>query len=146
MKKTLFALAIAACGHAMAAGPYDGIYVNTSNQSEYVSVHTNGNQMVVTTYEILPASNIFFTSNIGTVAPRQVNVWQLLQGTINGNVVGLAGQAVFNQCNIRVTATFGGSDITAVVTSSSSSGAGFSSSINCGALVGGTPTRFSKIF
>lgn len=64
MKKTLFALALAACGHAIAAGPYDGIYVSAANQSEYISVHTNGTQMVVTTYEILPASNILFTSNI----------------------------------------------------------------------------------
>lgn len=145
MKKTLFALALAACGHAMAAGPYDGIYVSAANQSEYISVHTNGTQMVVTTYEILPASNILFTSNIGNVYPRQVNVWQLLQGTISGNVVGLSGQTLFNQCNIRVTATFNGSDITAVITSSSSSGAGYSSTIHCGALAGGTG-RFTKIF
>ncbi len=146
MKKTLFALALAACGHAMAAGPYDGIYADAAAPNSYISVHTNGDRVIATSYEILPASGIVFTSEIGSVMPRQVNVWQLLQGIISGSNASLSGQLMFNQCNVQISASFTGTGLVAYITRSTSSGAGSSSTMNCQALVSSLPIRFNKIF
>ncbi|GAA4425739.1 hypothetical protein [Acidovorax lacteus] len=147
MKKTAIAAVIAlSATAASASGPYDGIYVDATNSNNYVSVLTNGDRIVVTQYEIIPASNIFFSTQIGTVYPRQVNTWQLLQGNISGNIANLSGQLAFNQCNVRITVNFTGTSFTANTTSASSSGAAYSSTINCAGLFNLNPLRFNKIF
>lgn len=131
---------------AMAAGTYDGIYASTEAPNSYISVHTNSNRLIATTYDILPASGVMFNSVIGSVMPRQVNTWQLLNGTINGNVADLSGQLMFNECNVRLTANFDANGLNVYITGSSSSGAGSSSTMNCQALVSPAPLRFNRIF
>lgn len=130
----------------MAAGPYDGVYAHATAPNSYISVHTSGDRIIATQYEILSASGITLQSEIGSVTPRQVNTWQLLGGTISGNSAKLSGQLMFNQCNVQISASFTGSAIAAYITNATSSGAGSWSSMNCQALVSTVPLRFNKIF
>lgn len=147
LRTTLCAAAFAVCAmSAHAAGPYDGIYADSSAANSYISVHTNGDQMIVTQYEIVPASGVLFTTPFGTVTPRQINTWQLLQGTLNGNTATLSGQLLFNQCNVRLLATFSTTGLTANITNASSSGAGTSSTVSCPAITAYNPIRFTKVF
>lgn len=146
MKKKLLSTALAICGNAMAAGPYDGVYAHATAPNSYISVHTSGDRIIATQYEILSASGITLQSEIGSVTPRQVNTWQLLGGTISGNSAKLSGQLMFNQCNVQISASFTGSAIAAYITNATSSGAGSWSSMNCQALVSTVPLRFNKIF
>lgn len=147
LKSMLCVAALAACAaSAMAAGPYDGIYADNSAANSYISVHTNGDQMIVTQYEVLPASGVLFTTPFGSVMPRQINTWQLLQGSLNGNTATLSGQLLFNQCNVRLVATFTTTGLTANITGASSSGAGSSSTVNCPAITAYNPIRFTRVF
>lgn len=147
MKRTFLAIALAVYGHAQAAGAYDGVYADPATPNHYISVHTSGDRIIATQYQISPASGVTFQTAIGSVIPRQINSWQLLGGTISGASARLSGQLMFNQCNVEVTASFTGSTVDVRINNAASSGAGSSSSIECQALVSpNLPIRFNKIF
>lgn len=146
MKKMIAAVLLAASGAAMAAGPYDGVYVNLAAAGSYVSIHTNGSDVIATGYTITPASGIQFNSNIGSVAIRQINTWDLLQGRIQGNQAFLSGQVLYNACSVEMVLTFTAGGGTAQITSATQTSVGASSGVRCQALVTGVSTSMTKAF
>lgn len=133
---------------AHAAGPYDGIYVNLENSTSYMSVHTNGNTLIGTAYGIIPASGILVTSAIGNVAVRQLNTWDLYQGSISGSTGTMSGQVFYNACNVSVSVNFNSGGATVVFNSSSNTLVGNSSGVNCGVIPTLAPNgvNFLRIF
>jgi hypothetical protein len=149
MKKMIAAVLLAASGAAMAAGPYDGVYVNLASSGSYLSVHTNGDRVIATLYGIIPASGIEMYSAIGNVRPTQLNTWDLINGTISGNVAQISGQILFNACTVGLTVTFAGNgSATGRITSAGQTPVGRSSGVDCAALPGVYPNgiQFSKAF
>ncbi|RUP24533.1 MAG: hypothetical protein EKK45_24225 [Curvibacter sp.] len=133
--KTLAALALFASSSVMAAGIYDGIYANQTAANEYLSVHTNGNQMIVTEYTIVPSNgSVAFVSVIGTIRPPTVPVWQLFNGTVNGSTANLTGQYPFNACAVSFTLNFTSVGLTATINSATNTAVGSASGANCAAL------------
>lgn len=119
----------------MAAGPYDGVYVNAGESGSYLSVHSNNGKVIATLYGIIPASGIVFYSTLGNVYPTQLNTWDLLSGSINGASATLTGQVLYNACNIGMNVNFAGSGANAVITSASQTAVGRSSGMNCAGLL-----------
>lgn len=149
MKKLIAAALLATSGVAIAAGPYDGVYVNLSSSGSYLSVHTNAERVIATLYGIIPASGIQMQSAIGNVRPTQLNTWDLIGGTISGNVAQISGQVIFNACNVNLTVSFGSNGTaTGRITSADQTPVGRSSGVDCGALPGIYPNgmQFSKAF
>lgn len=138
MKKLIGSCLVALAGMANAAGIYDGIYSNTAVANDYVSVHTNGNAVIVTEYTAVSASGVGFPSPIGLVPLTAVPVWQLLSGTINGNVMSLGGQLNWNSCQVTLTASFNGTGLGSILhaafNSSYQTALGASAAIPCGNL------------
>lgn len=130
----------------MAAGPYDGVYVNLATAGSYVSIHTNGSDVIATGYTIIPASGIQFSSTVGNVVPRQINTWELLQGKIQGNQATLSGQVLYNACAVEMAVTFTPGGGIAQITSATQTAVGASSGVRCQSLVTGVPTSMIKAF
>ena len=150
LKKATIASLLTLCAAlpTHAAGPYDGIYVNLANAGSYLSLHTSGSTVVATIYGIISSSGIVMTSVLGNVTPRQINTWELYQGTISGSSAVLSGQTLFNACNLSVNVSFTSTGGTAYVTDASNTLVGDASRINCAALEGAYPNGISyrKIF
>lgn len=133
--KTLAALALFASSSVMAAGIYDGIYANQTAANEYLSVHTNGNQLIVTEYTAVTSNgSVAFSSVIGTIRPPAVPVWQLFNGPISGSTANLTGQYPFNACAISLTLNFTNVGLTATINSATNTSIGAASGANCAAL------------
>lgn len=149
MKKLIFALCFASLIQAAnAAGQFDGVYVNLASSGSYLSIHTNNNKVIATAYGIIPASGIKVSSLIGDVSVRQLNTWDLYQGTISGSVASLSGQVFYNACNVSVTLNLTESGGTVFVTSASNTLVGNSSGVNCSAFLNLVPNgiSFQKVF
>jgi hypothetical protein len=146
MKKMIAAVLLAASGAAMAAGPYDGVYANLATAGSYISVHTNGADVIATAYTITPASGIQFGSSIGNVVPRQINTWELLQGRIQGNQAALSGQVLYNACAVELVINFTANGGTVQITNAAQTPVGSASGVRCQALVTGVPTPMTRIF
>lgn len=133
--KLLAALALFASSTAMAAGIYDGIYANQTVPNEYLSVHTNGSQLIVTEYTAVPSNgSVAFISVIGNIRPPAVPVWQLFNGPINGSTANLTGQYPFNACAVSITLNFTNVGLTATLNSATNTSIGTASGANCAAL------------
>lgn len=133
-----------------AAGVFDGIYVNLSSGGEsYLSLHTNGQNVVATVYGIIPASGIVMSSILGNIYPRQINTWELYLGTISGSTANLTGQTLYNACHLTIRATFTEGSATAQIIDASNTLVGNASNINCSlyktAIPGGV-LRYTKLF
>lgn len=136
IKRKLVGAALALmASSAMAAGPYDGVYVNAGESGSYLSVHSNNGKVIATLYGIIPASGIVFYSTLGNVYPTQLNTWDLLSGSISGASATLAGQVLYNACNVGMNVNFTGSGANAVITSASQTTVGRSSGMNCAGLL-----------
>jgi hypothetical protein len=111
-------------------------------------VHTNGSQLVATVYSIIPASGIQITSTIGRVTPSQLNIWDLLQGSLSGATGTLSGQMFHNACNVSFAISFSGTGAVGVLTSASNTAVGTISGVNCSQLMAtnSSPYVFTKIF
>lgn len=149
MKKIITAIAALIAGTAMAAGPYDGIYVRLGAANAYVAIHTNGEQLIATAYTIIPASGIHMTSPIGNVMPTQLNTWDLFSGTISGSTGIVTGRSLFEACNMSMSFNFTGTGAVATLTGLSNTLIGNSSGVNCAALwniVPGNQANYLRVF
>jgi hypothetical protein len=119
----------------MAAGQFDGIYANTQSNVDYLSIHTNGSTIIAAQYTWWPASGIFARNVLGTVYPKQMNTWDLYNGSIDdsGNAV-LSGEGFFNSCFVNLAARFSGGNLHVTILSAVQTLAGQASNVSCGLL------------
>lgn len=116
MKKLIGSCLVALAGVANAAGVYDGIYQNVNSPNVYASIHTNGSQVIMTSYSGISATNITLTSILGTVGVSAIPIWELYSGPINGSFASVLGQGIYNACNISLNINFTSASFTAYVT------------------------------
>ena len=149
--------ALAACGMAMAAGPYDGVYrikYSDTSWGDFISVHSNGvGHMQIWKYRAPdPSSGAYFEVRDGanTVAKMwKFGNFDLFGGPITGNTATLTGWSQFGACNSTVTAVFSGgvtgNTIQTVHTGASAFGASISAlCLNFIPLLGGSGLRFDQ--
>jgi len=149
MKKLVALLFATLSGAASASGSYDGIYVDFSNPNNYVAVHTSGNTIIATSYGVIPASGIVFSSPLGSVIPTQINTWSLLIGGISGASATVAGRMLYEACNVTMSVAFSGTGAVVTLTGVSNTIIGNTSGVNCAGLWNAWPNGklyLNKIF
>ena len=147
MKKIIAGLACALCSTAFAAGQYDGIYQNPLNSNYYLSVHTNGSDIIVTGYSSFGVSGLGVVfSGAGTFRPAALDFFDLMHGSIAGNSATISGTYAFRACQITANLVFTDSSAVATFPSVQSSSAASSQGFNCRALFPSTPITFPKIY
>ncbi|MBC7703395.1 MAG: hypothetical protein H7274_05560 [Rhodoferax sp.] len=96
---------------ATAAGPYDGIY-NVPNTAEFLSVHQNGNHVIIGGFSTVPASGVVFYLGDGQVfPPDRADNWELFSGDISGSTVVVTGEMAFGACEADKRLVFTGSAV-----------------------------------
>lgn len=127
---------------ATAAGPFDGIY-SVPNTSEFLSVHQNGNRVIVGGFSTIPASGItFFLGDGQQFPPERADLWELFSGDSSGSTVFVTGEIAYGACEADKRVEFNGS--TAVVTQLfiRTTSVGFRYGINCPAYQDFLISRF----
>ena len=97
MKKYFFSTLIAVCGSSIAANSYDGIFQERNQPNSYLSIHTSNNSFIGTIYNIDDLKGMPITLFDG-IKPQQLNTWNLLSGSIYGNVANFSGEMELNTC------------------------------------------------
>lgn len=121
---------LSACGVAFAASPYDGVFQERDEVGSYLSVHTNGNVFIGTLY------NIDFLNGVPValfngLRPRQLNTWNLLQGSLSGNVANVSGELLLNHCKVNAQIAFTTTTALVTVQSATSTPLGQEVGVNC---------------
>ena len=130
MKKIIVSALLSACGVAFAASPYDGVFQERDEVGSYLSVHTNGNVFIGTLY------NIDFLNGVPValfngLRPRQLNTWNLLQGSLSGNVANVSGELLLNHCKVNAQIAFTTTTALVTVQSATSTPLGQEVGVNC---------------
>lgn len=115
---------------AFAASPYDGVFQERDEVGSYLSVHTNGNVFIGTLY------NIDFLNGVPValfngLRPRQLNTWNLLQGSLSGNVANVSGELLLNHCKVNAQIAFTTTTALVTVQSATSTPLGQEVGVNC---------------
>ena len=146
MKKILLSALLAACGTAFAAGPYDGIFQERDEVGSYLAVHTNGNVFIGTLYNIDLLNGLPVTLFNG-LRPRQLNTWNLLQGSLSGNVANVSGEMLLNHCKVNAQIAFTTTTALVTVQSATSTPLGQEVGVNCAKQYpAGDRFIFDKVF
>lgn len=146
MKKIILSALLSVCGASFAASPYDGIFQERNQSGSYLSVHTNGNALIGTLYNIdlLDGAPV---SLFNGLRPRQLNTWNLLQGALSGNVAYVSGEMLLNTCKVGAQISFTGTTALLTIQSATSTAVGQENGVDCFRVfpVGGRFT-FDKAF
>ena len=146
MKKIIVSALLSACGVAFAASPYDGVFQERDEVGSYLSVHTNGNVFIGTLY------NIDFLNGVPValfngLRPRQLNTWNLLQGSLSGNVANVSGELLLNHCKVNAQIAFTTTTALVTVQSATSTPLGQEVGVNCAKQYpAGDRFIFDKVF
>lgn len=138
MKKQILGAALAIFSLAgLAAGQYDGIYKQDGAANTYVTMHTNGSQVIAGIFDTMQSTGVRINSSNGSYTPERLDFWDLLNGTITGNTATLSGQRMFGACTETYQVTFTSTGATGVLTDVSTTAAGTAQGVRCGTF----PTR-----
>ena len=121
-------------GHAIAAGPFDGIY-QLAGTEEFYSVHQNGSRMIVGNFIVGRFPIAMLLTNGQQFNATRLDYWNLFSGPISGSVAQLQGEAVFGACFLSATANFTQAGATVTVNSVSQTLAGSGQGTNCAAVL-----------
>ena len=130
MKKIIVSALLSACGVAFAASPYDGVFQERDEVGSYLSVHTNGNVFIGTLYNIDLLNGVPVALFNG-LRPRQLNTWNLLQGSLSGNVANVSGELLLNHCKVNAQIAFTTTTALVTVQSATSTPLGQEVGVNC---------------
>ncbi|WP_343735311.1 hypothetical protein [Acidovorax sp.] len=132
MKKLIAAVAMLACGSAMANGPYDGLYQSPINPKSFLLAQQNGGSLLVGSYYAVPASGVTMSYNNGTVIkPSELHVWDAFMGPIQGNAATVSGEVINGMCYATFNVTFSGDSIAAQLAAIVQTNTGAAQSIPC---------------
>ena len=133
-------ITVSAAPPTSAAGPYDGIYQWSSGN--YLSLHQDGTHMIATIYFNADGNFSFpATSGTGVLPVPQLDIFDLMNGQVNGSTVRMNGTRFHRACNVTYDFTFN-PDTTITVTrvGVSNTAAADAAGISCSAIVGAEPS------
>lgn len=90
---------------SFAGGLWDGIY--QTGPMEYLSVHQNGNRLIVGLFSTTPPFGT--TVNVGDgqrFFPQRADTWELLSGELEGASATLTGEVSYGACQANYTMFF----------------------------------------
>lgn len=133
---------------AQAVGAYDGIYQNSQQSSNYLSVHQNGSTLIVASFNTISPVGATQTTVGGAYTPARQDIWDLYQGTITGSTGILNGQVIYGACQVSVSAAFDSTGVQLVLGALSTTASGLNQGMNCSLLPARTATnvRFNKVY
>ena len=129
-----------------AAGLYDGIY--QWSPGNYLSIHQHGGRIIATIYFNADGSFTFPSSDGHTLPVPQLDIFDLLNGPITGNVAKITGTRFHRACNEAHDFVFDdGGNITVTKTAVSNTAAANLAGISCAAITDpvGTVLNVPKI-
>lgn len=130
MKKYFFSTLIAVCGSSIAANSYDGIFQERNQPNSYLSIHTSNNSFIGTIYNIDDLKGMPITLFDG-IKPQQLNTWNLLSGSIYGNVANFSGEMELNTCKVTGEISFTKNIASLAIKSSSPTAVGEYNKVDC---------------
>lgn len=132
-------------GSATAAASYAGIYQSTADSNSYLSVHQNGNGVIIANFNTIGAVGARQSTVLGSYQPARQDIWDLYQGTLSGNQATLSGQLLFGACQASVSAVFTSTTVQLNLSGLSATTSGLSQGVNCGSSAIRTNTVYNKI-
>ena len=125
----------AASTPAFAVGQYDGIYVWADGN--YLSLHQDGADFIATNYFNDNTSVDFRAASGGVLTTPQLDVFDLLSGSVTGSTAKIKGTKFHRACNVTYDFTFSGNvNLTATRTGISNTPLADAAGISCSALLG----------
>jgi hypothetical protein len=138
----------AASTPAFPIGQYDGIYVWSNGN--YLSLHQDGADIIATNYFNDNTSVDFRAASGGVLNVPQLDVFDLLSGSVTGSTAKIKGTRFHRACNVTYDFTFSGNiNLTATRTGISNTPLADAAGISCSALLGsesGTITMQKVLF
>ena len=119
---------------ASALGQYDGIY--QWSPGNYLSLHQDGAQMIATIYFNVDGTFAFGAAPGGTLSIPQLDLFDLLNGSVTGATAKIKGTRFHRACNVSYDFAFGdNATLTATRTGVSNTAIADAAGISCGAIV-----------
>lgn len=148
MKKTgLFVwLLLAAKLQAFAAGAFDAVYQHPTHPNIYLSVHQNGNIVLVARYSVIPPLVTTVDTVAGKFTPSASNVWDVFNGTIDAyNSVLATGETNAGACIESMMMTFDANSVAVTPFGIDTTGAGRAQGLDCASVYIGKPVDFTQV-
>lgn len=130
MKKAVFLALASFCGASIASGSYEGIFQQRDQAGSYLSVHIDGDSFIGTIYNIDSLNNNSISLFDG-IKPRQINTWNLLSGTFDGNVAEFSGEVRLNTCEVKGEVSFSKNTASLIIKSSKATAVGQENKVDC---------------
>ncbi len=126
-------VSVVATPPVFAAGLYDGIYQWSSGH--YLSIHQHGSRIIATIYFNADGSFTFPSSDGHVLAVPQLDIFDLLNGPITGNIAKITGTRFHRACNESHDFVFDDNgNITVTKTGVSNAAAADLAGISCAAI------------
>jgi predicted heme/steroid binding protein len=127
--------ALAGSTPALAVGQYDGIYV--WSDGNYLSLHQDGADFIATIYFNDNTSVDFRAASGGVLTVPQLDVFDLLSGSVTGSTSKIKGTRFHRACNVTYDFNFSGNvNLTATRTGISNTPLADAAGISCSAMLG----------
>ncbi len=139
--KSSVASATVSVSTGSAVGLYDGIYL--WSDGNYLSLHQDASKVIATIYFNDNGAFGFTATTGGTLSIPQLDLFDLLAGTVTGTTAKISGTMFHRACNVSYDFVFGANaTITATRTSVSNTTMANAAGISCSAMVANeSPTR-----
>ncbi len=139
--KSSVASATVSVSTGSAVGLYDGIYL--WSDGNYLSLHQDASKVIATIYFNDNGAFTFSATTGGTLSIPQLDLFDLLAGTVTGTTAKISGTIFHRACNVSYDFVFGANaTIAATRTSISNTAMANAAGISCSAIVANeSPTR-----
>lgn len=134
--------------HAMAAGPFDGLYQSETNEKSFFMVQQNVAQLLVTNYYALKTDgSIAIYYNAFTAKPSELLIWDAYMGPLKGDTATVTGLVINMMCDATFEVSLSATKLTVKLLKITQTAVGKTQSTPCSQLIPvGSTTSAKRVF